>query len=149
MSMSNEIFGFEDLPKPSTVRPKAEPILPIDDWRWQAEPSSGAPLATLSKIENTAFADAIAGENDSPENALQGFDGLAEFRKVTPLPTPVSKIAKCVGEIAKRAPERKQAIAGLLEKFKARLGGRGNLEAWDRLARSCEQYVSASILEVT
>jgi hypothetical protein len=109
----------------------------------------------LSKIENNAFANDIAGESDTPETALQDFEGLAEFRKAVPLPihAPLAsarlrKVPNQAGDIAKRAPERKRAIATILEKFRAKIGGGGSAEAWDRLARSCEGYISASLLEV-
>jgi hypothetical protein len=66
MSLFEEIYGFEDSPKPSTVKPKALPETQLDDWRWQITPATSSAAATCRKIEDAAFTKAILGEMPKP-----------------------------------------------------------------------------------
>lgn len=146
MTYFEEIYGYEALPKPS-VQPKAEPVLPFEDWRWQDPPPVSSEIC--NKVENMALVDAITGESVTPESALQDFPGLEQFRKVVPLPvaTPTAPVASDV--MQKRAPEYRHAISDILAKFKAKLGGPKDQEPWSRLQRSCENYLHQALMEVT
>ena len=149
MIMFLEIFGFEPLPKPSAVQPKAEPVLPFDDWRWQHQPQATGEYA--AKLIKDAFCDEITGDCSTPETALGDFPALEQFRKIVPLPTPVvTPIApKVTDAMFKRAPEHKRTVASILSEFKKRLGGPEGREGWDRLQRSCEKFVQQALAEAT
>jgi hypothetical protein len=154
MTYFEEIFGFE----PATVQPKTVPYLPLDDFRFWIAPASSRADQFCAKIEQDALAAELLGEA-SPEKVFLGDpDALARFRQVVPAPVVVTptftapalvKFASKVESLRKRAPEHKQAVADILAKFRRKLGGRPNdQEAWERLQKSCENYLQQTLVEV-
>jgi hypothetical protein len=68
---------------------KTDVVLKMDQPVWAFESANAKPSALVAKLEQEDFADAVAGQLPVPEYALQGFDGLEQFRKVKPVVAPV------------------------------------------------------------
>jgi hypothetical protein len=107
MSLFEEIYGFEDSPKPSTVKPKALPATQLDDWRWQITPATSSAAATCRKIEDAAFTKAILGGMPMPV--------VPESEPELFIPPALVKFADKVERLQKRASERGPAITNIID----------------------------------
>jgi hypothetical protein len=150
VSLYSEIFGFEDASRPSAVQKPEPPAFPWENPLW--EPSA-ASAEICNKIENAALLKELAGDH-VPERVFLGDpEALGRFRRVVPAPmvTPITPNATSdLAKSANRAGERRLAITGILNKFRTSLGMKSwePTEGWNRLEKTCLEFVERAIAEV-
>jgi hypothetical protein len=150
MSTFEEIFGFEPLPElPTATQVKPLPDLdpfPLDDYKFWIAPASEGANMTVAAVEHADLVNALVG--DLPATTAR----VPEVDTITAAPAFVApalvKFAHRVEGIVRCAPKRKNEIAAILDEAKAKLGGPRDQECWDRLARSCESFVTSALLAV-
>src|SRR5580700_6024565 len=123
-------------------------LFPLDDYRFWLSPPSGNVDATVAAVEHAALVTAVVGELPTPAASAPAPKGVP----VTTAPAfnapALVKFVHKIESLQKRAPQHKLAITGILAEFRKRLGGPKNVEAWDRLQKSCQDVVASAILEL-
>lgn len=142
MSIYNEIFGFEDSPKPSTVfQPYRKS--PMEDWRWQIAPATGNADVTCQKILDVAFTKAIVGEEIQPAQLV------SDQEPVIRTPNAWADLNKLAGKLSKKWESKKHrpAVQGIIDKIRnspAFEASKHNA-LWDALVTHATDYVCSTV----
>jgi hypothetical protein len=166
------MWNFEELFDSSSVAEslgltttKAASSLPFDDWKWQASPAG---TSTQDALEQSDFANKVAGESTNPEFAFgPGSPELTAFRKIVPAASVRAPLvsSRAMDDLLKRltnrkasesnwdAPKHRVAIQKIVDKLKNSPvckplrndpdAGR----AWDKLVGSAVDYVAQTVHE--
>lgn len=143
MSIYNEIFGFEDSPKPSAVQPKSLPETLLEDWRWQITPASVSADAICNKIQDVAFTKAILGEEIQPAQLVSDQEPMIST------PNAWADFSNLTGKLAKKwnSKKHRSAVQSIVDKFRNSPACQAikNNATWEALIEHCTDYCCAAI----